>query len=181
MIRRPPRSTRTDTLFPYTTLFRSQQAILPEADIAAHQSRAGAEPAERPEARGQPGEGEAEAERAVAGDAEASGKRDFETEQGCDAEAADRRHASATPLIARQTASGVSVLSRRSRRAASIMVRIAPPGQRPAPPHQQTALPRTDGASRSRSGRRPRRPPWQRLRGHRCPRSTARPRGRPAD
>src|SRR3546814_3307623 len=26
MIRRPPRSTRTDTLFPYTTLFRSQQA-----------------------------------------------------------------------------------------------------------------------------------------------------------
>src|SRR3546814_8399841 len=26
MIRRPPRSTRTDTLFPYTTLFRSQVA-----------------------------------------------------------------------------------------------------------------------------------------------------------
>src|SRR3546814_17250886 len=26
MIRRPPRSTRTDTLFPYTTLFRSQRA-----------------------------------------------------------------------------------------------------------------------------------------------------------
>src|SRR3546814_12655165 len=26
MIRRPPRSTRTDTLFPYTTLFRSQLA-----------------------------------------------------------------------------------------------------------------------------------------------------------
>src|SRR3546814_10119794 len=26
MIRRPPRSTRTDTLFPYTTLFRSQAA-----------------------------------------------------------------------------------------------------------------------------------------------------------
>src|SRR3546814_1758835 len=25
MIRRPPRSTRTDTLFPYTTLFRSHQ------------------------------------------------------------------------------------------------------------------------------------------------------------
>src|SRR3546814_5692011 len=25
MIRRPPRSTRTDTLFPYTTLFRSQR------------------------------------------------------------------------------------------------------------------------------------------------------------
>src|SRR3546814_12123927 len=27
MIRRPPRSTRTDTLFPYTTLFRSRQVI----------------------------------------------------------------------------------------------------------------------------------------------------------
>src|SRR3546814_8488873 len=26
MIRRPPRSTRTDTLFPYTTLFRSHEA-----------------------------------------------------------------------------------------------------------------------------------------------------------
>src|SRR3546814_8373206 len=26
MIRRPPRSTRTDTLFPYTTLFRSSNA-----------------------------------------------------------------------------------------------------------------------------------------------------------
>src|SRR3546814_6129778 len=31
MIRRPPRSTRTDTLFPYTTLFRSR-------DIAAMKS-----------------------------------------------------------------------------------------------------------------------------------------------
>src|SRR3546814_12132982 len=27
MIRRPPRSTRTDTLFPYTTLFRSPQFV----------------------------------------------------------------------------------------------------------------------------------------------------------
>src|SRR3546814_6249971 len=27
MIRRPPRSTRTDTLFPYTTLFRSQRLL----------------------------------------------------------------------------------------------------------------------------------------------------------
>src|SRR3546814_6509436 len=31
MIRRPPRSTRTDTLFPYTTLFRS---VLPSFDSA---------------------------------------------------------------------------------------------------------------------------------------------------
>src|SRR3546814_3955187 len=28
MIRRPPRSTRTDTLFPYTTLFRSDDLVL---------------------------------------------------------------------------------------------------------------------------------------------------------
>src|SRR3546814_2345873 len=28
MIRRPPRSTRTDTLFPYTTLFRSKGSAL---------------------------------------------------------------------------------------------------------------------------------------------------------
>src|SRR3546814_8912036 len=41
MIRRPPRSTRTDTLFPYTTLFRSPQqvaaqlkAIFPSIDEA---------------------------------------------------------------------------------------------------------------------------------------------------
>src|SRR3546814_15295835 len=30
MIRRPPRSTRTDTLFPYTTLFRSVHRIVVE-------------------------------------------------------------------------------------------------------------------------------------------------------
>src|SRR3546814_8920847 len=28
MVRRPPRSTRTDTLFPYTTLFRSRLPVL---------------------------------------------------------------------------------------------------------------------------------------------------------
>src|SRR3546814_4855808 len=33
MIRRPPRSTRTDTLFPYTTLFRSED--VPYADPGA--------------------------------------------------------------------------------------------------------------------------------------------------
>src|SRR3546814_1055421 len=42
MIRRPPRSTRTDTLFPYTTLFRSPvpaQVIdkgIPTAGLLAH-------------------------------------------------------------------------------------------------------------------------------------------------
>src|SRR3546814_7397834 len=38
MIRRPPRSTRTDTLVPYTTLFRSRQVVA-------------AEPAQRPATR----------------------------------------------------------------------------------------------------------------------------------
>src|SRR3546814_3321943 len=32
MIRRPPRSTRTDTLFPYTTLFRSRLRQLPDSN-----------------------------------------------------------------------------------------------------------------------------------------------------
>src|SRR3546814_13587741 len=35
MIRRPPRSTRTDTLFPYTTLFRSVQLYRPRGNVAA--------------------------------------------------------------------------------------------------------------------------------------------------
>src|SRR3546814_13897753 len=35
MLRRPPRSTRTDTLFPYTTLFRSQCAIERHAGMDA--------------------------------------------------------------------------------------------------------------------------------------------------
>src|SRR3546814_9629702 len=33
MIRRPPRSTRTDTLFPYTTLFRSRDQSVDHAGI----------------------------------------------------------------------------------------------------------------------------------------------------
>src|SRR3546814_1560553 len=33
MIRRPPRSTRTDTLFPYTTLFRSAVAWGPDSFV----------------------------------------------------------------------------------------------------------------------------------------------------
>src|SRR3546814_14572863 len=49
MIRRPPRSTRTDTLFPYTTLFRSveqrvgdqpQRGGGPEADAALRPQQA---------------------------------------------------------------------------------------------------------------------------------------------
>src|SRR3546814_10805087 len=34
MIRRPPRSTRTDTLFPYTTLFRSGEVIAADSTSA---------------------------------------------------------------------------------------------------------------------------------------------------
>src|SRR3546814_2795177 len=34
MIRRPPRSTRTDTLFPYTTLFRSMLVALVDVSVA---------------------------------------------------------------------------------------------------------------------------------------------------
>src|SRR3546814_15131598 len=43
MIRRPPRSTRTDTLFPYTTLFRSgdEHAVLGFAETAVELDRGG--------------------------------------------------------------------------------------------------------------------------------------------
>src|SRR3546814_16394389 len=34
MIRRPPRSTRTDTLFPYTTLFRSPEPFRPSGFLS---------------------------------------------------------------------------------------------------------------------------------------------------
>src|SRR3546814_5002700 len=39
MIRRPPRSTRTDTLFPYTTLFRSVLARVAAVHPADHSLR----------------------------------------------------------------------------------------------------------------------------------------------
>src|SRR3546814_19343863 len=45
MIRRPPRSTRTDTLFPYTTLFRSL------VGVKVRQRRGGAEGAGQPRPR----------------------------------------------------------------------------------------------------------------------------------
>src|SRR3546814_4445869 len=38
MIRRPPRSTRTDTLFPYTTLFRSAPDRRPDRPLRAPSS-----------------------------------------------------------------------------------------------------------------------------------------------
>src|SRR3546814_9401465 len=58
MIRRPPRSTRTDTLFPYTTLFRSARepleaaALVTPRDRAIEQHVVGRLPVER-EARGE--------------------------------------------------------------------------------------------------------------------------------
>src|SRR3546814_2704743 len=53
MIRPPPRSTRTDTLFPYTTLFRSggelhQAAAAPAALVDCPFEEAAAEPAAAP-------------------------------------------------------------------------------------------------------------------------------------
>src|SRR3546814_5680907 len=46
MIRRPPRSTRTDTLFPYTTLFRSRlQLRLPRSAVHAAAGRVAPAPA----------------------------------------------------------------------------------------------------------------------------------------
>src|SRR3546814_13386472 len=69
MIRRPPRSTRTDTLFPYTTLFRSQegekgdllfvidprpyQAALDQAQAQLQRARAEAKLAQAQDARAQ--------------------------------------------------------------------------------------------------------------------------------
>src|SRR3546814_11852827 len=56
MIRRPPRSTRTDTIFPYTTLFRSAEAAGGDGAARAAGARrggGGARPAADP--RGAPG------------------------------------------------------------------------------------------------------------------------------
>src|SRR3546814_8739035 len=58
MIQRSPRSTRTYTLFPYTTLFRSRHQVLPHqaAEIADRidrgQRRGGRRPAKQPRGEG---------------------------------------------------------------------------------------------------------------------------------
>src|SRR3546814_14748523 len=59
MIRRPPRTTRTDTLFPYTTLFRSGDALLERrlplgAGARGRDPRGGGEPGVVARARGVP-------------------------------------------------------------------------------------------------------------------------------
>src|SRR3546814_3727572 len=52
MIRRPPRSTRTDTLFPYTTLFRSARARYCRYDIRrAREGKSGRRPTASPRCR----------------------------------------------------------------------------------------------------------------------------------
>src|SRR3546814_10803333 len=52
MLRRPPRSTRTDTLLPYTTLFRSAPSHRASAE-ACHRNRDGARArARKPRCRG---------------------------------------------------------------------------------------------------------------------------------
>src|SRR3546814_378636 len=51
MIRRPPRSTRTDTLFPYTTLFLSRIVDPPIVSVNVSRRRAHAEDAARREDR----------------------------------------------------------------------------------------------------------------------------------
>src|SRR3546814_4006122 len=66
MIRRPPRSTRTDTLFPYTTLFRSDLGLPRPAEGGGRghpgdrQERRGAAGARRPALRGREGAGSSE-------------------------------------------------------------------------------------------------------------------------
>src|SRR3546814_10787456 len=52
MIRRPPRSTRTDTLFPYTTLFRSGRRRVRRGG-GPGRCRAGRDRAGRPDGAGQ--------------------------------------------------------------------------------------------------------------------------------
>src|SRR3546814_7668214 len=49
MIRRPPRSTRTDTLFPYTTLFRSVNGAAAGADPRCRRARRSVAATERSE------------------------------------------------------------------------------------------------------------------------------------
>src|SRR3546814_5486186 len=51
MIRRPPRSTRTDTLFPYTTLFRSPDGSVRARQDPAHRLQPARDRRSRPDAR----------------------------------------------------------------------------------------------------------------------------------
>src|SRR3546814_403370 len=66
MIRRPPRSTRTDTLFPYTTLFRSNGLGLAAAPAPARAPSYPQDCREAPEAQGAQGRRPRNAARPVA-------------------------------------------------------------------------------------------------------------------
>src|SRR3546814_16466567 len=54
MIRRPPRSTRTDTLFPYTTRFRAQRIEQADIDELLHAGRESIDPGGRMVLHAQP-------------------------------------------------------------------------------------------------------------------------------
>src|SRR3546814_5767421 len=90
MIRRPPRSTRTYTLFPYTTLFRSkparQLAVLPAFDAVrmaeleqsvVTRADDGVDPRRRPVIGGRGAERDHVGEGGVGGDAKAVRHDDF--------------------------------------------------------------------------------------------------------
>src|SRR3546814_5393615 len=79
MLRRPPRSTRTDTLFPYTTLFRSRVAIDAHHGPFVHQLRA--EALVKADRRGVPVEHPPFEPRAVAFDAELGEMREQRSEE----------------------------------------------------------------------------------------------------
>src|SRR3546814_4104092 len=95
MIRRPPRSTRTDTLFPYTTLFRSDggpdfgQFVGRDA-IGRHDIDAVAERAKQDAAVAEEGD-EARGDR---GEIAAVGRRDVERGDGAEAAKRSEEHTS---------------------------------------------------------------------------------------
>src|SRR3546814_10179303 len=101
MIRRPPRSTRTDTLFPYTTLFRSAAAPA-EVDLPRRppQRRGVEQQVERPvhlRVIEQP------AQRALGAEARRGGRRDPHRAGPCVQEVRGRseEHTSALPSLMR--------------------------------------------------------------------------------
>src|SRR3546814_16646236 len=84
MLRRPPRSTRTYTLFPYTALFRSTHAAEARHQVVAEAEEEGGEGTEDDAVhvdRPQPPEGELQGSTQVVG----------KIEQGRDGDAQDRK------------------------------------------------------------------------------------------
>src|SRR3546814_16971011 len=85
MTRRPPRSTRTDTLFPYTTLFRSAQVLLhhrPQNEAKQQGCRFAAELVEeKAQPRKQPGQDNVEDSVVDAVDADAAQRSEEHTSE----------------------------------------------------------------------------------------------------